>query len=295
MEDSVRPDYRKSLRDLHNEWCDCTACELGQQRKEANGAFVFGEGTKGGLMFIGEGPGRVEEQKGQPFVGRSGKVLRHVVEKMGLTHASYFTNVVTCRSCAQSYDGEGNPRYRTDRRTGLMVPVIQDCPPTPAQIATCVPRLYEEIYLVDPVLLVALGAEAAKTISRASIGILAENATTKEITIPGAGYHASLTAKRKVWARKRKTNDQGGFIVDLPGEQNQVRYLMMPVLHPAYLVRRFKDGRHGNPLQLFVEGMRKAASIYDRYMLEVYGMSPIERELREEDVQTAINDEEGDD
>jgi uracil-DNA glycosylase len=204
---------------------------------------------------------------------------------MGLRQV-YITNVVTCRSCAQAYDTEGNPRYRKDRNTGELALVIQDQPPTPAQMTECLPRLYEEIYLVDPVLIVALGVEAAKALSRSAISILAETGTTKEITIPGAGYHPLLTAKKAVWVRKVR-----GEIV-MPGEQNQVRYLMMPLLHPAYLVRRFKDERYGNPLQLFAEGMKKAVRIYDRYMFEVYGNHPAARELSEEDVQHAIEGDE---
>lgn len=282
----VRPDYRKSLEQLHAEWRSCQECELGKRREAVGGNFVAGEGARHAVMFIGEGPGKTEEREGRPFVGKSGEVLRKALFKLHLP--SYITNVVTCRSCSQAYDTEGNPKYQKDWATGKMVPRIQDSPPTPSQVAACLPRLYEEIYLVDPVLIIALGAEAAKALSRGAVSFLAETGVTKEIIIPGAGYHPALTEKKKVWARKMK-----GQVI-LPVERNAVRYLMMPLLHPAYLLRRHEDARHGNPVEMFTAGMQKASDIYRRYVQEAHGKAYEATELTRADVMDVIRKDEQD-
>lgn len=282
--DDFQPDYRKSLSTLETEWSSCTKCELGVRRAEVGGSFVFGEGSPRGIMFIGEGPGKDEEQLGRPFIGRSGQVLRSLIKKVGITR-HYISNVVACRACGQTYDTEGNPRFWKDRKTGAQVPVIKDQAPTPAQMQACLPRLYQEIYSVDPVLIVALGGPAADTLTRGSVGILAESGATRAITIPGAGFVPNLTEKRKVWARKV----QGELIK--PVDQNKVEYLLLPLVHPAYVLRKRKDERHGSPVEIFLEGLKKAADIYDRYMFEVYGDHPGSRELTEDDFIEALQDD----
>lgn len=285
MENSPVPDYRKSLSVLRSEWEGCTKCNLGEQRFATGGAFVFGEGAPGGIMFIGEGPGVDEEKIGRPFIGRSGRVLRYAIQRLGIDRY-YITNVVNCRSCAQAYDNEGQPRYWKNR-DGTLVPVIRDETPTPAQMAACLPRLFEEIYLVDPVLIVALGGAAAEVLAHRSIRIQAESGATVAIKVPGAGRRAVLTEKKKVWIRKVK-----GTLL-MPHTQNEVEYLMLPLIHPAFVMRKKSDERWKNPVQVFAEGMKKAALIYDRYMFEVYGDRPPARELSEDDIQHAMSEDDG--
>lgn len=263
------PDYRKTLPQLRSEWADCTRCDLGVRRIEVDGEFVFGEGQTGGIMFVGEGPGATEEVRGRPFIGRSGAVLRKTLGRLGLTQ-SYITNVVCCRSCRQAHDSEGQPMYKHDRELGMKVPVIRDCLPTLVQVQACLPRLYEEIYLVDPILIVALGAGAAKTLLKGSaVPIVAESGKEREIEVPGAWANPVYTKKKGVWLRKVR----GEWV--RPTEQNAVRYLMIPLMHPAYVLRQQGDQRLGNPLQVFVEVLKKVAAVYRRYRFEVYG-EPIE-------------------
>lgn len=281
--DHFAPDYKKSLLVLRNDWQDCTKCELGQRRDAVGGNFVFGEGIPRGIMFIGEGPGRDEEENGRPFTGKSGKILRHVIARLNIERF-YITNVVSCRSCGQKYDTEGNPSYRWDRSRGLKVPIILDQPPTPIQRATCLPRLYEEIYLVDPVIIVALGAEVSKMLSRKAITISRDSGTTMTITIPGAGYRPVVTEKRRVWARRIH-----GQLVT-PVEQNEVEYLMMPIIHPAFALRNQSDARWKNPVQMFVEGMKIASQIYYHHTLEIYGDRPPIGIVTEDDVLEAMQE-----
>lgn len=230
-------------------------------------------------MFIGEGPGANEEVEGRPFIGQSGKILRMVIDKLGIAGCSYISNVVACRSCSPAYNSAGQPIIRWNRALKIEEPLIKDEPPNPVQIAACLPRLYEEIYLVDPVLIVALGAEAAKAlISERSFSIMGERGKGRAITLPGASSVPELTDKKKVWYRKVK-----GQIV-MPTVQNEVRYWMLPTLHPAYVLRRQADQSFKNPLDVFLGDMKQAAKIYDRYLLETFGTEPIERDVSVDDV-----------
>jgi uracil-DNA glycosylase len=284
--DVIVPDYRKSLPVLRSEWETCTRCDLGERRNTVGGQFVFGEGTPGGIMFIGEGPGVDEEANGRPFVGKSGKILRHAINRLGIDRY-YITNVVTCRSCAQAYTPEGQPKYKKNWKTGVMEPRIIDQPPTPAQMHACLPRLYEEIYLVDPKIIVALGVSSAEVLARRPVTIQRESGTTIAISIPGAGRKPTVTDKKKVWARTVR----GALIA--PHVPNNVEYLMIPLLHPAFVARKQKDERWMNPVQMFAEGMKKIVAVYDRYMFEVYGDQPgAVRELAESDIHEAMMEEE---
>lgn len=274
------PDFRYSLQAVKDAWEACTNCSLGVRRKQVDGQFVFGEGVPRGLMFIGEGPGANEEEAGRPFVGQSGKVLRTVIDKLGLSSCSYITNIVTCRSCSPAYNTEGQPIMRFDRRLKEHVQMIKDEEPSPVQIAACLPRLYEEIYLVDPVLIVCLGGTAAKAIvTERSFSILGERGKTREISVPGAWSLPSLTDKKREWARKVKGE------MRMPTEQNLVRYLMLPTLHPAYVLRRKEDRSFRNPLEVFLDDMKQAAGIYDRYMFETFGAEPKERAVSMTDIE----------
>ena len=265
-------DARKTLGQLREEWENCEKCELGIRRKSIDGEFVFGVGKRRGILFVGEGPGVNEEKKGIPFIGKSGQLLRKVITKLGLVDY-YITNIVACRSCAQEYDGDGNPRTYTDRRTGEVLPKIKDEAPTPIQVEACSPRLHEEIYLVDPVIIIALGGEAAKGLTGRPVPIAKNRGNVEKIFIPGAWSVPVRTEKKKAWARSIKGE------IHLPVARNLVEYLMLPTWHPSYVHRMISDERRDNPLQTFVEDIKKAAAIYDRYMLETYGTIPSEREL----------------
>jgi uracil-DNA glycosylase len=225
----------------------------------------------------------VEEIEGRPFIGPSGAILRKVIEKLNITDY-YITNCVACRSCGPAYNSEGQPVLRTDRKTGKQHHLIKDEAPTPLQIRSCLPRLYEQIYLIDPVLIVALGAEAAATLRGGPVQITRERGSTEAITIPGSWNVPVLTDKRQVWARKVH-----GQMV-MPTAQNLIEYLMLMTLHPAYVLRFHGDKRKGNALESFVEDMKKAVNIYNRYMLEVCGIHYAERELDIDDLTQGDDD-----
>jgi DNA polymerase len=127
-----------TLADLATQAASCTACRLHESRTHV----VFGVGgTSSGLMVVGEGPGRDEDLQGEPFVGRSGKLLdRLIEEELGITRADfYIANVVKCR-----------PPGNRD--------------PAPDEVAACSRYLDGQLELVDPRVVVTLGNVATRVL-----------------------------------------------------------------------------------------------------------------------------------
>lgn len=127
----------ESLTDIRTELGDCQRCKLCKTRQN----IVFGVGDPHAeLMFIGEGPGADEDEKGEPFVGRAGQLLTKIIEAMGLTRNDvYINNIVMCRP--------------PDNR----VPELDE-------VAACKPYLMRRIEAVNPKVIVCLGATAVKNL-----------------------------------------------------------------------------------------------------------------------------------
>ena len=115
----------------------CPRCKLSKTRTH----IVFGQGNpKADLMFVGEAPGREEDEQGLAFVGRAGGLLTKMIEAMGWTRESvWICNVLKCHP----------PNNRN---------------PEADEVASCMPFLEEQIRLVSPRVLVALGAYAAQAV-----------------------------------------------------------------------------------------------------------------------------------
>lgn len=165
----------------------CEKCGLCRGRTNT----VFGVGDeKAKWMFIGEGPGRNEDLRGEPFVGQAGKLLDNMLLAMGLKRGenAYIANIVKCRAT----DATGKDR-----------------PPTPEESAACMPYLMRQIELIQPTMLIALGKTAA-------LSLLALDPDTPVSKLRGtvhqyAGrplvvtYHPAyllrnMADKRKAWA-----------------------------------------------------------------------------------------------
>jgi len=133
-----------TLQELESRICGCLACPLGSGRIR----FVFGEGSpRARLMFIGEGPGRDEDLQGRPFVGKAGELLDKMIEAIKLKREDiYIANVVKCRP--------------PDNRT-----------PTPQEAQTCLRYLQRQIELIQPGVIVTLGATPLKELLGISTGI----------------------------------------------------------------------------------------------------------------------------
>jgi uracil-DNA glycosylase len=155
----------------------CAKCaHLASSRKNV----VFGVGNiDAELMFVGEAPGADEDAQGEPFVGRAGELLTKIIQAMGLQRGDvYIANILKCRP--------DTPGQSTGNRK-----------PTSDEMATCAPYLHEQIDLIHPRVIVALGATAIEGLLGKSIGI---------------------TKMRGQWNIYRSTP-------------------LMPTYHPAYLLR----------------------------------------------------------
>jgi uracil-DNA glycosylase family 4 len=127
-------DRAAALEAIRNDIGDCTRCALHKGRHN----IVFGDGDANArLMFIGEGPGADEDAQGLPFVGRAGQLLNNMINAMGLRRDQvYIANIVKCRP----------PQNR--------VPELDEA-------NTCAPFLFRQIDVIQPEVIVALGATAA--------------------------------------------------------------------------------------------------------------------------------------
>lgn len=121
----------------------CRKCAIGYERRHN----VYGEGDPcARLMVVGEGPGETEDQLGRPFVGRAGQLLDRMLVAIGLERNEvYICNTVKCRP---TIAGPNGPRNRA---------------PDPQEMENCRPFLDEQIEVVAPDVILALGSPAAKS------------------------------------------------------------------------------------------------------------------------------------
>jgi len=156
----------------------CRKCEIAKSRTHA----VPGEGNPHArLVFVGEAPGADEDQQGRPFVGRAGKLLTDIITAMGLTRDDVFiTNILKSR-----------PPGNRD--------------PKPDEIHNCWPFLKRQLELIQPEIIVALGAHAARTLME-----------TKE-----------------------PIGQMRGRFHEYRFSENAPPAKLMPTYHPAYLLRNY--------------------------------------------------------
>jgi len=166
-----------AFADLRQRALACVKCpHLAAARKNV----VFGVGDiNAQLMFIGEAPGADEDDQGEPFVGKAGQLLTKIIQTMGLTRETvYIGNILKCRP--------DTPGQTAGNRK-----------PTPEEMQTCIPYLHEQIDLIQPKVIVALGGTAVEGLLGKTLGI---------------------TKLRGQWRTYRGTP-------------------LMPTYHPAYLLR----------------------------------------------------------
>ncbi len=134
------PSFSNQLNEFGTSISTCKKCNLGQHRNK----FVFGVGdSHADLMLVGEAPGREEDLKGEPFVGRAGKLLDKILSAIKMTRHKnvYICNVLKCR-----------PPQNRD--------------PLPDEVEKCEPYLLHQINLIKPKLIVALGRISGTTLLR---------------------------------------------------------------------------------------------------------------------------------
>ena len=158
----------------------CRACDLCKTRKQA----VLGVGdVQADWLFVGEGPGAEEDQRGEPFVGQAGKLLDAMLAAIDLKRGEnvYIANAVKCRP--------------PDNRT-----------PEPGETAACRPYLERQIDLLKPKLIIALGRPAAQSLLQTEVKISAVRGRLFEhrgipviVTYHPAYLLRTLQDKAKAW------------------------------------------------------------------------------------------------
>lgn len=262
-------DAQKSLQQLRREWDGCMRCASGERRANLDTRMVHGEGVKRGIMLVGEGPGETEEAMGRPFVGKSGYLLREVLRALNIEDLVYITNIVACRSAIQRMDNDGQPMF-IRRGKGPPLPRWEDVPPPKASVEACWPRFHQELYIVDPIVIVAMGNPAVEALLGHSVSITKARGQVEEVSVPGVGYKPSLTDKKAAWIRSY--SKESGFV--MPVAPNDVCYTMVPTLHPAFVLRKARDDSNDSPFKQFTDDVRLAVRTYERYMLEVHNTVP---------------------
>ena len=189
----------------------CVKCpHLASSRKNV----VFGVGSLDAeLMFIGEAPGADEDEQGEPFVGKAGQLLTKIIQAMGLTRGTvYIGNILKCRPDTPGQSA-GNRK------------------PTPEEMKTCIPYLHEQIDLIRPKVIVALGATAVEGLLGKTIGItrLRGNWKTYRGTPLMPTYHPAYllrnqapSEKRRVWEDMLQVMEKLG----LPISEKQRNYFL---------------------------------------------------------------------
>ncbi len=140
------PGKKEALDQLDQSLKDCKLCRLCEKRKQV----VFGVGNpEAQIVFVGEGPGADEDQQGIPFVGKAGQLLTDMIEKgMNIKRKDiYICNVIKCRP-----PGNRNPGVD--------------------EIAACQPFLMQQLDIIKPKVIVALGKFAAQTLLQLDTGIM---------------------------------------------------------------------------------------------------------------------------
>jgi len=131
-----------TLASINERVCACVKCpNLANSRTQT----VFGVGNPDAdVMFVGEAPGADEDAQGEPFVGKAGQLLTKIIKAMGFAREEvYIANILKCRP--------DTPGAAYGNR-----------PPTPREMETCKPYLMEQIDIIQPKVIVALGATAVE-------------------------------------------------------------------------------------------------------------------------------------
>lgn len=126
----------ETFQSLQSDWINCTRCPLSELRNQV----VFGHGNlDADLVMIGEAPGKDEDETGQPFIGKAGEKFNKLLEAVGIDRKNiWVTNTCLCRPKSTK-------------------PGKQNRAPLAPEIRACLPRLYEEINIIKPQIVVLAG------------------------------------------------------------------------------------------------------------------------------------------
>ena len=178
---------KSALEDLYKKVLRCKSCDLYKTRTN----LVFGEGgARARLVFVGEAPGKDEDLRGAPFIGRAGQLLTKIIEAIGLKREDvYIGNILKCRP----------PANRN---------------PSPGEIEACEPWLRMQLEIIKPKVICALGKFAAQTLLKTDESITSLRGRFHDyygIKLMPTYHPAYLlrnpSDKRAVWEDMKKVRD----------------------------------------------------------------------------------------
>lgn len=242
----LQGDNNQRLLQLYDSWFACSRCPLHEVRPGPD--IVFADGNaKARIMFIGEAPGEEEERTGIPFMGASGQLLNQMLaltaDDTGIQELSaWYDKAPRTKDNVKKFH---EAVYEWRKEEFFITNVVCCRPPENRQpanpeVKACFERLRMMIYTVDPLVIVTVGKTALEALLHKP---------------------AEITQKRGQI-----------FEIDIMGRLGPVRYPVMPILHPSYLLRKAdwknKDGDYAKT----AKDLYKAMRLKDELMLHYYGV-----------------------
>lgn len=178
----------EALSELRTKALVCTSCSLHERRTNV----VFGEGNPNSpLVLVGEGPGDQEDKTGRPFVGRAGQLLDKALAEAGLSREDvYICNTVKCRAADWS---TGKPQNR---------------PPTPEETSQCRQWLLPQLKLINPKVILCIGAPSAKNLIKKDFKITQE----RGLYFPSEYAKTAIATLHPSYIlRQQRPDNDGGF------------------------------------------------------------------------------------
>jgi uracil-DNA glycosylase len=247
----------EQLKGLFQQWWGCRRCFLGENRDAMyqTQEIVFADGNPDGhVMFIGEAPGEHEQNESIPFVGPSGKLLNMI-----LANSSDDPQVINAyetyrqKPNLQAEEWMHNIIFEWRRQNYFFTNVVacrppDNRPPNNIEIKACWERVWNIIYIVDPLVIVACGKTALTAL------------TKKQMEI---------------------TKVRGQLIdVEYDGRLGKLVYPVVPIFHPSYLLRVADYKVKGGNYERTVSDVLKAMMIADTLREKYYGTPmPKRREI----------------
>lgn len=242
---------QEQLMRLYEDWEGCTSCELGKVRQLASPGkgIVFGDGAPDAhIIIVGEAPGEEEEEYGMPFIGLSGMIMNQLIARSSDDKAiqEAYTYYNSLRKKSEEAIQDFTDTMVNYRQKHFFMTNVVSCrppenrPPTPGEIKVCWERVWNIIYIVDPLLIIACGNTALATVTK------------------------RMTAKI---AKER------GDIKDVShdGRFGKVTYPVIPIHGAGYLRRKADWNVKGGDWQKTDEDFKRAMRLVDRLRFQNYG------------------------
>jgi len=214
-------DAQNRLRVLRDKWMGCTKCSLSKIRN--NASIVFGAGPyNADFLVLTDSPTKEDIQTGVTLSGDAGQLVEDMLDKAGIDplREVFRTSLVACRPYVILPATDNTPEREQERR------------PDKTEIAACLPRVHEIIYLVDPRIIIAMGDDPWKVL----------------VSTKNRGPHKTISTA-------------AGELFDawLPGRLRPIRYPVLATVSPKQLIANPSAAAHG-PIATTIEAFMKAAT-----------------------------------